>query len=114
MHELSIAQHIVDIVEEAVRPEPGAQVARVVVRIGRMVAVFPESLSFCYGAITDGTALSGSALVVEEVPVRVLCRTCGETTELESFALRCGGCGGVDLKVTSGDEMLVSHIEVEQ
>ncbi|MDH3455650.1 MAG: hydrogenase maturation nickel metallochaperone HypA [Gemmatimonadota bacterium] len=111
---MSIAQSIVEIVEETLRAEPGTRVERVVVRIGRLVAVGPDSLAFCYEAITEGTALAGSDLVVEEVPVRVRCRACGETTELETFTFRCARCGGVELSALSGNELVVSHIEVEQ
>lgn len=114
MHEMSIAQSIVEIVEEALRGEPAARIDRVVVRIGRMVAVVPESLSFCYGAITEQTSLAGSELVIEEMPVCVRCKACGATSELETFAFRCACCGGVELTALSGNELVVSHIEVEQ
>jgi hydrogenase nickel incorporation protein HypA/HybF len=114
VHEMSIARSIVEIVDETLRAEPGARVERVVVRVGRLVSVVPDSLAFCYQAITEGTALAGSDLVVEEVPVRVRCAACGETTELEAFAFRCARCGGVELTTLSGNELVVSHIEVEQ
>lgn len=114
MHEMSIAQSIVEIVEEAITNEPGARVDKVVVRIGRMVAVVPDSLLFCYDAITEGTALAGSALEIDEIPAEVRCRVCGKTTRVEDFVFRCRHCGGSELTTISGNEMSVSHIEVTQ
>jgi hydrogenase nickel incorporation protein HypA/HybF len=111
---MSIARDIVEIVEEAVRDEPGARVERVVVRVGAMVSVVPDSLSFCYEAITDGTPLAGSRLVIEEVPVRVRCNACHYTGELKAFVFRCERCGGTALTALSGNELAVSHIEVDE
>jgi hydrogenase nickel incorporation protein HypA/HybF len=111
---MSIARDIVEIVEEAVRDEPAARVERVVVRVGAMVSVVPDSLSFCYEAITDGTPLAGSRLVVDEVPVRVCCNTCHYTGGLKGFVFRCERCGGTALSVLSGSELIVAHIEVDE
>jgi hydrogenase nickel incorporation protein HypA/HybF len=114
VHEMSIAQSIVEIVEDALGDEPASGVERVLVRVGALVAVVPHSLTFCYQAITEGTALAGSELVVEEVPVRVRCNACGREDELESFVFRCRGCGGTRLTTLSGDELVVGHIEVRE
>jgi len=60
MHEMSIAQNILEIVESALSENPGSRLKKVVVKAGELVAVVPESLQFCYQAITAGTPLEGS------------------------------------------------------
>jgi hydrogenase nickel incorporation protein HypA/HybF len=109
---MSIAQNILEIVEHALQDEDAPRVDKVVVRIGAMVSIVPDSLTFCYEAITEGTHLAGSTLVIEEVPARVRCKPCNKTTQIDSFVFRCEHCGGTDLTTESGHELAVSHIEV--
>jgi hydrogenase nickel incorporation protein HypA/HybF len=113
MHEMSIARNIVEIVEDVVRDNGPARVERVVVSIGRMVGVVPDSLSFCFEAITADTPLSGASLIIEPIPIRARCNDCGLTFEVESFAFHCDACGGTSLDVLSGNELLVHSIEVQ-
>ncbi|MDH3215078.1 MAG: hydrogenase maturation nickel metallochaperone HypA [Candidatus Krumholzibacteria bacterium] len=112
MHEMSIAQNIVEIVEDALRDEVDPDVERVVVKIGRLVAVVPDSLDFCFTAITQGTPLANSQLVIEEIPFQVRCKGCDKTSQVESFVFRCPECGNVKLETITGHELFVSHIEV--
>jgi hydrogenase nickel incorporation protein HypA/HybF len=110
MHELSIADAIVTI---ASRHAKGRPVSRVDVKVGYLRQVVPDSLQFAFELITQGTELDGAELVLEEVPARVRCRTCGTGTELTEFPAHCGACGGFDVEVTAGEELLVDSIEVE-
>ena len=113
MHEMSIAQNIIDIVSDAIGDEEPERVDKVGVRIGKLVAVVPDSLQFCFEAITSGTPLEGAELVIEEVPIRVHCDPCAADAEVESFVFRCPRCGGGELRVLSGNELTVGYIEVE-
>ncbi len=67
MHELSIAEAIVAIAE---RHAGGRPVTRVRVRVGHLRQVVRRSLHFAFELLTDGTALEGAELVIEEVPAR--------------------------------------------
>jgi hydrogenase nickel incorporation protein HypA/HybF len=113
MHEMSIAQNIVEIVENALRDEVTPCVEKVVVKVGQLVAVVPDSLDFCYTAITQGTRLADSELVIEEIPCQVRCKDCEGTSEIEAFVFRCPHCESSELETLSGNELLVSHIEVQ-
>lgn len=113
MHELSIAEGILDIVRDTIQREPGAVVEKVFVDVGALVAVVPDSLDFCYTAITAGTPLEGSELVIREVPISVRCRECGGSSEVKSFIFRCPHCDGGALETLSGNELSVTGIEVQ-
>jgi hydrogenase nickel incorporation protein HypA/HybF len=110
MHELSIADAIVTI---ASRHAAGRKVARVEVKVGHLRQVVPDSLTFAFELITAGTELEGAELALEEVPARVRCKACGAETTLTEFPAHCGACGGFDVEVTAGEELLVVSIEVE-
>lgn len=111
MHELSISSAIVD---TAVRHAAGRTITRVDVRIGRLRQVVPASLTFCFGLVSKGTACDGAQLAYEIVPARLACRDCGHAWEIDVPAFRCPECESAEVDVTSGEELEVESIEVEE
>ncbi len=110
MHELSIAQAILDV---AARNAGNARVTRVYVQVGRLRQVVPSALEFSFELCAHGTAVEGAALELEEVPVGVTCRSCGAASEPAGFPLSCGSCGGLSVDVVQGEELLVESLELE-
>jgi hydrogenase nickel incorporation protein HypA/HybF len=110
MHELSIAQAIVDV---AARHAGDARVERVFVRIGHLRQVVPPALEFAFGLVAEGTPVEGAELVMEIVPAAGRCRACGTESELAGFPLLCAACGSADLELTRGEELLVDALVLE-
>jgi hydrogenase nickel incorporation protein HypA/HybF len=110
MHELSIAQAVVEIATANAR---GGRVVEVHVRVGALRQVVPPALSFAFELSALGTAAEGAELVLEEVPAAGTCRGCGTTSELEGFPLACPACGCLDVEVVSGEELVMDSLEVE-
>ena len=114
MHELSIVSSVVDSVIESLEKYPGARVLEVRLRVGALAAVVEDSLQFCYELASRETALEGSRLVVNVVPVVVHCAACGRDGELESLqSFRCPHCGEPAADVRQGREMEIEGIEIE-
>lgn len=112
MHELSVAQGILDLVRRHVPAGRTNQVRRVELRLGRMAGVIPESLSFCFEALVTGSPLSQARLAIERVPVRGTCRECAAAFEIPEPVFLCPVCGGGRVSLTSGDEMQLVQIEL--
>ena len=108
MHELSIAESIVDSV---VQRTGGRRVHVVRVRVGRLTAVAPDALRFCFELATAGTPLEGARLEVDQTDARVHCRTCEKDVVVTDLLLLCD-CGSADVDVVSGRELQVSSVEV--
>jgi hydrogenase nickel incorporation protein HypA/HybF len=65
VHELAVTQAIV----EAVLERAGeARVLRVVVEIGKLSAVLPDAVRFCFDVCTEDTAAAGAVLEIVELP----------------------------------------------
>jgi hydrogenase nickel incorporation protein HypA/HybF len=107
MHELSLCQAIADTV---VRYADGQRVSRVDVQIGHFRQVVPDSLQFAWSILTEKTELAGCELVVEQVPVVIKCRACGEQTTLDLPILLCAACTSTDVALLSGDEFVIASI----
>ena len=113
MHELSIAQSILDIAERHLPPGENTHVAVVRVRVGQLSGVVPESLEFCFSAIIPGTRLDGASLIIDRVPLTGSCPACGRTGSLPESLPLCPACGGV-ATVLSGDELQVADMELQE
>lgn len=110
MHELSICGSIADIVT---RRAAQRQVETIHVRIGQLRQVVPDTLVYCWSLATADTELGGSVLEVESVPARVACRDCGQTTDIGDFPVFvCNTCNGVDVSVVSGEEFLITALDL--
>jgi hydrogenase nickel incorporation protein HypA/HybF len=110
MHELSIAQAVIDIAAAHAR---GRRVNAIEVRVGHLRAVVPAALEFAFALAAEGTPVEGARLEIEHVPAAGRCRRCGGETELDGWPLACGACGGLDVEVIRGEELLVASLECE-
>jgi len=112
MHELSIAQNIVEIVEHNLPPGDHPKVRVVRLSVGEMAGVVADSLEFCFNAITAGTHLDGTALEIVHIPVTAGCRECGTAFAVQDSLFRCPDCGSVNVALTAGQELQVNEIEL--
>lgn len=110
MHELSIAQGIIEVCEQHAK---GRRVNSVSVQIGSLSGVVPEALEFCYEAAVSGTLLEGSRLAIERIAATAFCPCCGAVSEIERFTDSCPCCGSFPLEIRSGEEMRVKELEVD-
>jgi hydrogenase nickel incorporation protein HypA/HybF len=111
MHELSLAESVVRI---AAAHAGGRPVAKVELKVGHLRQVVPSALAFAFELVAQGTPVAGAELVMEEVPAAGRCRRCGAESELPGFPLQCGACGGLDLELLRGEELLVDALELEE
>ena len=113
MHELSIAENILSIVERYV-PESERRLVRTVkVSVGAQAGIVPDSLQFSFEAIISESTLAGATLTIETVPFTIRCRSCGRGSTPEDGTLTCSQCGSMDTEVTGGTEMRVIEVELD-
>jgi hydrogenase nickel incorporation protein HypA/HybF len=113
MHELSLAQSILDIVEQEMA-RYGATRAKVIrLDVGEFTAVVPDSLSFCFEVITKNTPLEGVQLEMNPVPLTGRCRGCGEEFRIQDYNYTCPRCAATDIETIAGRELLIREIEAE-
>jgi hydrogenase nickel incorporation protein HypA/HybF len=112
MHEMSVAQNIVDIVQEHMPDgtETGVRIVRL--RIGKMAGIVTDSLEFCFEVITQGTPLQNAQLEIHTEPLVIRCNTCTRTSEIDEPIFLCPECGSAEVKVESGMELHISEIEL--
>jgi hydrogenase nickel incorporation protein HypA/HybF len=114
MHELSLAQALVDEVEQIRTREEAEAVVAVTVEIGALSGVDRESFLFAFPLAAEGTALEGALLKVEEAPAEVTCDACGATSQPAVTNLLCGLCESRRVRITHGRDFLIRSVELQK
>lgn len=113
MHELGIANSVLEAVRTEAARRPGCRPSKVGVKIGELAAVDPESLRFCFEALVKQTELEPLALDIEFCPRRQYCTACETTFPVVDYAIACPGCGSAQTRFAGGDELQLAFLEVE-
>lgn len=114
MHELGIAQSVLEAVSAEAARHPGAKPIKVAMRIGELAAVDPEALRFAFEALTIETELEGLQLEIETCPRRHLCLDCGTEFVVKDFEFHCTHCASTRSQSISGDQLELAFLEFEE
>jgi len=113
MHEMSLAEGVLEIIEDAAAVQGFTRVKTVVLEIGQLAAVEVEAMRFCFDAVMQGSVAEGARLDIIEVLGIGWCMHCATTVPMSDRLDICPHCGGVRLQPTGGLEMRVKQMEVE-
>ncbi|QNK81273.1 hydrogenase maturation nickel metallochaperone HypA [Nakamurella sp. PAMC28650] len=112
MHELSICSSIAKIVNRSANGRP---VRTIHLQVGQLRQIVPETLVYCWGLVTADTVLDGSILEVDRIAAVVTCQSCGQIREVGAHPnFSCTGCGGTHVEVTSGEEFLITTLDLAE
>lgn len=114
MHEMSIAENLLEIIERHAPTNGAARVKVIRLRIGEMTAVVPESLRFCFEVASEGTVAHGAELRIEPVPIVSHCHDCRADFEVGGYVFICPNCGSPKVELVSGNELDVVELELEE
>ena len=110
MHELSIADALITQCERLAKEHGASAVDSVEVEIGRLSGVEAHYLQSAFEAWREGTICAQAELIVRTGEVEAQCRACGESSTLAEFEFVCKRCGGNDLRVTRGEDLLLLRV----
>lgn len=113
MHEVSLVENIVALVEDERRKQDFTRVRIVRLQLGALGHAEPEALRFCFDAVTRGTVAEGARLEIEMVAGQGWCALCRCTVKLDDWFAACPACGNPGLRLTGGGELRLAELEVE-
>jgi hydrogenase nickel incorporation protein HypA/HybF len=115
MHELAIAQALIEQIEREVhRAGQTGAVKRVDLIVGRLSGVHCDSLRFAFELLRPGTPVEGAELQIAEPRAVCVCRVCGAREEVEEIAVECPRCHCDDITLEDGRQLLLQSIEIEE
>ncbi|UTW04275.1 hydrogenase maturation nickel metallochaperone HypA [Amphritea atlantica] len=113
MHEMSIAEGIIQVLEDQAKAQNYSRVKTVWLEIGPLAMIETESLRFCFDAVTRNSLAEGAKLKIIKIPGEALCMQCLKTVPVEKRFDACVECGSYQLQITQGEEMRIKELEVE-
>jgi len=113
MHEMSIAESLVDLIEDEARSRGFQRVKQIGVKIGALGHVEPDALRFCFDAVSHGTIAEGAHLHLEIVAGKGWCSRCAQAVPIAERYDLCPQCGQTHVKLIAGDELRLADLEVE-
>lgn len=121
MHELSMAQAIVDTVLDAAEKNDATEVVEVTIEVGKLTMLNPEQLKFLLDVIVEETLLENAEIIIEDVPVEIKCRGCeftglANTDDSDHYLaiVLCPECGERNVEILTGKECNVKTIKIEK
>jgi len=112
MHEMALAESVVQIVDDQARQAGSDRIKTVWIEIGELSHVQPEAMSFCFEAVAKNTRADGAKLEIIRAPGQAWCHNCACQVHVSSLVDACPKCGGFQLQVTGGEDMRVKEMEV--
>ena len=113
MHEMSICEGILQILETESANKNFKQVKKVALEIGPLSGVALEALKFSFDVVMKGSLAEGSELIIIDMPATAWCMQCAETVNIEQRYDDCPKCGSAQLQVTGGEELSIKELEVD-
>jgi len=113
MHEMGIAQQLVQIALDAIPEEmEDPKVETVNLKIGKLASVVEHSLTFCFEIITKDTPLEAARLKIDFIPVTVNCKSCNHNWEVTGPVFKCPFCEDGDVEMLTGREIEITSLEL--
>ena len=114
MHELSVAQAIVDRIERILAQEKGRDVSRVVLSVGSLSGIDTAALAFAMPVVAADRGWEAVDWDIRPVRAAVRCATCGGESEPEDIFPVCRLCESTDVEIIRGRELLIDSVDIKQ
>lgn len=114
MHEMSIAEGIVDIALQIADQHQSPKVNTIFLELGRMSGVEPDALQFCFEAVTRGTKAEGAKLEIDFLEIVGQCIECKHEFPVENYVFKCPNCESTIIDTISGRELRVTSVDLEE
>ena len=113
MHEMSLAQNLLQIFVASAVTQNFRRVRGVVLEIGELSSVEPEAMRFCFDIVMRGTLAEDAVLDIIETAGEGCCQACGAFFAMDALYGLCPVCGSPHLQITAGRQMRVKDLSVE-
>ena len=121
MHELSMAQGIINAVLETAEENNATEVNEITIEVGRLAMINPEQLEFILGVLVDNTILEDAKIIFEDVPAKIECLNCqfkGDAIldDSDHYAplVKCPKCDSLSVDILNGKDIIVKNMVIEK
>ncbi|MDR3218188.1 MAG: hydrogenase maturation nickel metallochaperone HypA [Dysgonamonadaceae bacterium] len=113
MHEVSIAQSIVDLAIQQAESHSAIEVEELELEIGVLSGIEIPALAFALESCVMGTWLEKTRIVRHDIPGEGKCGDCGESFPIKDMFSACPFCGSFAVRITKGKELRIKSIVIK-
>ena len=113
MHEFSIVQSLLQLIEEYAIKNNAKEVKKIVVSVGVLSGVEPHLLEIAFNTFKEGTVAQNAKLVIEIEKLKINCLDCGTESEKEELNMVCPKCNSLNTQIISGEDLILKSLELE-
>jgi len=106
MHELYLAESIVNIVQDYAVKQHFSKVNSISLSFGRLSCIESKSLQFAFEVQAKDTLAQDAALHFTIIPPVIHCFSCNKDLEVERYEAICPQCNGEEIILVGGTEEL--------
>ena len=113
MHEMSLCEGILQIIESEAKKQHFSKVKRVILEVGTLSGVEISALEFAFDVVMKGSVAEQARLEIIALEAQAWCMQCAEIVSIKQRYDACPHCGSYQLQVSRGDEMKIKELEVD-
>jgi len=113
MHELSICQRIIDQLKQIAQAQSATAVTQVTIQLGPFSGITSAGFHNAFPIAAAGTIASDATLIIETLPLKILCNDCNTKQETSPQQLHCQKCNSTNIQILNGDEIQIHSIEIK-
>jgi hydrogenase nickel incorporation protein HypA/HybF len=112
MHELSIAQSIIDLAEEVAFKEQADSIKSIDIEIGTLSGVVMEALEFAMETTVKNTKLENAAINLLKIPGKANCKNCNLDFQTNDLLSLCPNCKQANFTIIEGKQLRIKSLTV--
>ena len=122
MHELSMANSMVEAILDTAKKNNAIQINEAVLEVGELTMLNPEQLKFMMDILREGTIFEDAEIIINMIPIEIECKECGfkgETKTDENMdhlmsVATCPECANTKVHIIQGQECNIKTIKIER
>jgi hydrogenase nickel incorporation protein HypA/HybF len=113
MHELTVTESLLEISLRHANQADARRITALNIVIGEMASIVDDSVQFYWDIISQDTIAAGARLSFRRIPAEMVCQDCAAVAHPDRDELTCPNCGGIHLRLTTGEEFYLESIEID-
>ncbi len=113
MHELPVVENILSIATQNAQQNKAKEVISINLVIGQLSSLIDDSIQFYWNVLSEGTICENAKLNIRRIPAIIKCKDCGKEYDIKEEFTPCPHCGGINVRITQGEEFYLESIDIE-
>jgi hydrogenase nickel incorporation protein HypA/HybF len=113
LHEMALVSSIFKILNDKIQEYQVSRVMQVKLVVGEMTGVEDMTMRSCFELFAETTPVEGAKLVIERIPIKAKCLSCGNEFIIRGWSYQCPECSNTGIRIISGKELYIDSIEAE-